>query len=65
MSGHEHQLSVAGKIKKHFNTGPRPSSTAAGVSVITVSKVGSADHSTVFHGRILISVSFLFYSSAA
>ncbi|NP_001344404.1 serine/threonine-protein kinase DCLK1 isoform 11 [Mus musculus] len=30
----EHQLSVAGKIKKHFNTGPKPSSTAAGVSVI-------------------------------
>ncbi|XP_075892608.1 serine/threonine-protein kinase DCLK1-like isoform X1 [Nelusetta ayraudi] len=35
VSGNEHQLSVAGKIKKHFNTGPRPSSTAAGVSVIT------------------------------
>lgn len=33
----EHQLSVAGKIKKHFNTGPKPSSTAAGVSVIAVS----------------------------
>uniref|UniRef100_A0A8C3SAY7 Serine/threonine-protein kinase DCLK1 n=1 Tax=Chelydra serpentina TaxID=8475 RepID=A0A8C3SAY7_CHESE len=31
----EHQLSVAGKIKKHFNTGPKPNSTAAGVSVIT------------------------------
>ncbi|EDL35298.1 double cortin and calcium/calmodulin-dependent protein kinase-like 1, isoform CRA_a [Mus musculus] len=31
---YEHQLSVAGKIKKHFNTGPKPSSTAAGVSVI-------------------------------
>ncbi|KAG8136802.1 hypothetical protein E2320_005359 [Naja naja] len=30
----EHQLSVAGKIKKHFNTGPKPNSTAAGVSVI-------------------------------
>lgn len=37
MLGNEHQLSVAGKIKKHFNTGPRPSSTTAGVSVITVS----------------------------
>lgn len=37
MSGNEPQLSVAGKIKKHFNTGPRPSSTTAGVSVITVS----------------------------
>lgn len=33
----EHQLSVAGKIKKHFNTGPKPNSTAAGVSVIAVS----------------------------
>ncbi|XP_069496865.1 serine/threonine-protein kinase DCLK1 isoform X3 [Ambystoma mexicanum] len=32
----EHQLSVAGKIKKHFNTGPKPNSTAAGVSVIVV-----------------------------
>ncbi|XP_035242369.1 serine/threonine-protein kinase DCLK1b isoform X1 [Anguilla anguilla] len=31
----EHQLSVAGKIKKHFNTGPKPNSTTAGVSVIT------------------------------
>uniref|UniRef100_A0A8C9L9M0 Serine/threonine-protein kinase DCLK1 n=1 Tax=Pavo cristatus TaxID=9049 RepID=A0A8C9L9M0_PAVCR len=30
----EHQLSVAGKIKKHFNTGPKPNSTPAGVSVI-------------------------------
>ncbi|KPP63048.1 hypothetical protein Z043_118720 [Scleropages formosus] len=37
MSENEHQLSVAGKIKKHFNTGPKPHSTAAGVSVITVS----------------------------
>ncbi|XP_006874431.1 PREDICTED: serine/threonine-protein kinase DCLK1 isoform X1 [Chrysochloris asiatica] len=30
----EHQLSVAGKIKKHFNTGPKPNSTTAGVSVL-------------------------------
>uniref|UniRef100_A0A3Q2CVE9 Doublecortin-like kinase 1b n=1 Tax=Cyprinodon variegatus TaxID=28743 RepID=A0A3Q2CVE9_CYPVA len=29
-----HQLSVAGKIKKHFNYGPKLASTAAGVSVI-------------------------------
>uniref|UniRef100_A0A8C9QWR5 Serine/threonine-protein kinase DCLK2 n=1 Tax=Scleropages formosus TaxID=113540 RepID=A0A8C9QWR5_SCLFO len=36
MSENEHQLSVAGKIKKHFNTGPKPHSTAAGVSVITL-----------------------------
>lgn len=33
----EHQLSVAGKIKKHFNTGPKVSDTTAGVSVISVS----------------------------
>ncbi|MEQ2193321.1 Serine/threonine-protein kinase dclk1 [Xenoophorus captivus] len=32
-----HQLPVAGKIKKHFNYGPKLNSTAAGVSVITVS----------------------------
>lgn len=31
----EHQLPVAGKIKKHFNTGPKPNSTTAGVSIIT------------------------------
>ncbi|XP_043929307.1 serine/threonine-protein kinase DCLK1 isoform X2 [Protopterus annectens] len=30
----EHQLSVAGKIKKHFNTGPKTNITAAGVSVL-------------------------------
>ncbi|XP_040196334.1 serine/threonine-protein kinase DCLK1 isoform X1 [Rana temporaria] len=30
----EYPLSVAGKIKKHFNTGPKPNSTTAGVSVI-------------------------------
>ncbi|XP_047247721.1 serine/threonine-protein kinase DCLK1-like isoform X2 [Girardinichthys multiradiatus] len=30
-----HQLPVAGKIKKHFNYGPKLNSTAAGVSVIT------------------------------
>ncbi|XP_075418862.1 serine/threonine-protein kinase DCLK1 isoform X2 [Tenrec ecaudatus] len=46
----EHQLSVAGKIKKHFNTGPKPDSRAAGVSVIapehgfTIKKSGSLDH---------------------
>ncbi|XP_072248238.1 serine/threonine-protein kinase DCLK1b isoform X2 [Leuresthes tenuis] len=31
----EHQLPVAGKIKKHFNTGPKLNSTTAGVSIIT------------------------------
>ncbi|XP_041732109.1 serine/threonine-protein kinase DCLK1-like isoform X1 [Coregonus clupeaformis] len=31
----DQQLSVAGKIKKHFNTGPKACSTTAGVSVIT------------------------------
>ncbi|KAK3531915.1 hypothetical protein QTP70_034422 [Hemibagrus guttatus] len=35
LSENEHQLSVAGKIKKHFNTGSRSSSTTPGVSVIT------------------------------
>uniref|UniRef100_A0A4W6DXM6 Serine/threonine-protein kinase DCLK2 n=1 Tax=Lates calcarifer TaxID=8187 RepID=A0A4W6DXM6_LATCA len=37
VSENEHQLPVAGKIKKHFNTGPKLSNTTAGVSVITVS----------------------------
>lgn len=37
VSENEHQLPVAGKIKKHFNTGPKLNSTTAGVSVITVS----------------------------
>lgn len=35
MSVNEHQLPVAGKIKKHFNTGPKLNNTTAGVSVIT------------------------------
>ncbi|XP_062241409.1 serine/threonine-protein kinase DCLK1-like [Platichthys flesus] len=34
-SENDHQLPVAGKIKKHFNTGPKLHSTTAGVSVIT------------------------------
>lgn len=33
----DHQLSVAGKIKKHFNTNPKVNDTTAGVSVISVS----------------------------
>uniref|UniRef100_A0A672GVF7 Serine/threonine-protein kinase DCLK2 n=1 Tax=Salarias fasciatus TaxID=181472 RepID=A0A672GVF7_SALFA len=37
VSENKHQLSVAGKIKKHFNTGPKLSINTAGVSVITVS----------------------------
>lgn len=37
LSENEHQLSVAGKIKKHFNTGPKPSNNTPGVSVMTVS----------------------------
>ncbi|XP_066516917.1 serine/threonine-protein kinase DCLK1-like isoform X2 [Hoplias malabaricus] len=51
MLENEHQLSVAGKIKKHFNTGPKLSSTAAGVSVITpdegfiIKRSGSLDYS--------------------
>uniref|UniRef100_A0A8C6SI07 Serine/threonine-protein kinase DCLK2 n=1 Tax=Neogobius melanostomus TaxID=47308 RepID=A0A8C6SI07_9GOBI len=32
----EQHLSVAGKIKKHFNPGPKANSSSAGVSVITV-----------------------------
>ncbi|KAM3869526.1 serine/threonine-protein kinase DCLK1a isoform 1-T1 [Diretmus argenteus] len=32
----EHQLSVAGKIKKHFNTSPKANDTTAGVSVISL-----------------------------
>ncbi|XP_054481885.1 serine/threonine-protein kinase DCLK1a isoform X2 [Anoplopoma fimbria] len=31
----DHQLSVAGKIKKHFNTNPKGNDTTAGVSVIS------------------------------
>uniref|UniRef100_A0A672GG56 Serine/threonine-protein kinase DCLK2 n=1 Tax=Salarias fasciatus TaxID=181472 RepID=A0A672GG56_SALFA len=33
----DHQLSVAGKIKKHFNTSSKANDTDAGVSVISVS----------------------------
>uniref|UniRef100_A0A8C4EE19 non-specific serine/threonine protein kinase n=1 Tax=Dicentrarchus labrax TaxID=13489 RepID=A0A8C4EE19_DICLA len=32
----DHQLSVAGKIKKHFNTNPKVNDTTAGVSVISL-----------------------------
>ncbi|KAM7399043.1 hypothetical protein PAMP_018337 [Pampus punctatissimus] len=35
VSENQHQLAVAGKIKKHFNTGPKLNITTAGVSVIT------------------------------
>ncbi|XP_039532527.1 serine/threonine-protein kinase DCLK1a isoform X5 [Pimephales promelas] len=35
LSENEHQLSVAGKIKKHFNTGPKASNNTPGVSVMT------------------------------
>uniref|UniRef100_A0A672N542 Serine/threonine-protein kinase DCLK2 n=1 Tax=Sinocyclocheilus grahami TaxID=75366 RepID=A0A672N542_SINGR len=37
LSENEHQLSVAGKIKKHFNTGLKPSNNTPGMSVMTVS----------------------------
>uniref|UniRef100_A0A671NZU8 Serine/threonine-protein kinase DCLK2 n=1 Tax=Sinocyclocheilus anshuiensis TaxID=1608454 RepID=A0A671NZU8_9TELE len=37
MCENQHQLSVAGKIKKHFNMGPKPNNTTAGVTVIAVS----------------------------
>ncbi|XP_017271823.1 serine/threonine-protein kinase DCLK1 isoform X2 [Kryptolebias marmoratus] len=49
LSEKEHQLPVAGKIKKHFNFGPKLTSTTAGVSVITldqdltIQKSGSLD----------------------
>uniref|UniRef100_A0A4W5JSX3 Protein kinase domain-containing protein n=1 Tax=Hucho hucho TaxID=62062 RepID=A0A4W5JSX3_9TELE len=36
VSENEQELSVAGKIKKHFNTGPKANDTTAGVSVITL-----------------------------
>uniref|UniRef100_A0A8C9TCW2 Serine/threonine-protein kinase DCLK2 n=1 Tax=Scleropages formosus TaxID=113540 RepID=A0A8C9TCW2_SCLFO len=45
----EHQLSVAGKIKKHFNTGSSPDGTTAGGSVteldhsLTIQRSGSLD----------------------
>uniref|UniRef100_A0A7N9AWU0 Serine/threonine-protein kinase DCLK2 n=1 Tax=Mastacembelus armatus TaxID=205130 RepID=A0A7N9AWU0_9TELE len=35
----DHQLSVAGKIKKHFNTSPKVNDTTAGVSVISLFEV--------------------------
>uniref|UniRef100_A0A8C1ZQ74 Serine/threonine-protein kinase DCLK2 n=1 Tax=Cyprinus carpio TaxID=7962 RepID=A0A8C1ZQ74_CYPCA len=39
MCENQHQLSVAGKIKKHFNMGPKPNNTTAGVTVITTLKI--------------------------
>ncbi|KAF1394285.1 hypothetical protein PFLUV_G00024940 [Perca fluviatilis] len=39
VSENEYQLPVAGKIKKHFNTGPKLNSTTAGVSVITTTSL--------------------------
>ncbi|XP_028275060.1 serine/threonine-protein kinase DCLK1b isoform X2 [Parambassis ranga] len=44
LSENMHQLTVAGKIKKNFNTGPKLNITTAGVSVITdftIQKSGS------------------------
>ncbi|KAI4890070.1 hypothetical protein NFI96_014146, partial [Prochilodus magdalenae] len=49
LSENEHQLSVAGKIKKHFNTGPKPSGTTPGVNVITVSCDPLPDHTGYKH----------------
>uniref|UniRef100_A0A8C8IHA4 Serine/threonine-protein kinase DCLK2 n=1 Tax=Oncorhynchus tshawytscha TaxID=74940 RepID=A0A8C8IHA4_ONCTS len=43
----DQQLSVAGKIKKHFNTGPKACSTTAGVSVITVGTHTPSHHTTL------------------
>lgn len=36
LSENEHQLSVAGKIKKHFNTSPKPSDNTSDMDVIMV-----------------------------
>lgn len=36
MCENQHQLSVAGKLKKHFNVCPKPNNTTAGVTVIVV-----------------------------
>ncbi|KAI5612992.1 serine/threonine-protein kinase DCLK1 isoform X2, partial [Silurus asotus] len=36
LSENEHQLSVAGKIKKHFNTSPKPSNPMSEMDVITL-----------------------------
>uniref|UniRef100_A0A3P9PBJ4 Serine/threonine-protein kinase DCLK2 n=1 Tax=Poecilia reticulata TaxID=8081 RepID=A0A3P9PBJ4_POERE len=44
-----HQLAVAGKIKKHFNYGPKLNGTAAGVSVITTTPLDKEKQ--VFRGR--------------
>ncbi|KAJ8342606.1 hypothetical protein SKAU_G00325340 [Synaphobranchus kaupii] len=50
LSENEHQLSVAGKIKKHFNTSPKRDSTTAGVSIISldndfaIQRSGSLDY---------------------
>ncbi|XP_043548006.1 serine/threonine-protein kinase DCLK1a isoform X2 [Chiloscyllium plagiosum] len=41
----EYQLSVAGKLQKHFNTGPKPSNTSAGVSVIALDQGFSINRS--------------------
>uniref|UniRef100_A0A087XL27 Serine/threonine-protein kinase DCLK2 n=1 Tax=Poecilia formosa TaxID=48698 RepID=A0A087XL27_POEFO len=44
-----HQLAVAGKIKKHFNYGPKLNGTAAGVSIITTTPLDKEKQ--VFRGR--------------
>uniref|UniRef100_A0AAX7VUZ1 Serine/threonine-protein kinase DCLK2 n=1 Tax=Astatotilapia calliptera TaxID=8154 RepID=A0AAX7VUZ1_ASTCA len=44
VSKKEHQLPVAGKIRKHFNTRVKVNSTTAGVSVITVSTALHSPH---------------------
>ncbi|XP_060752299.1 serine/threonine-protein kinase DCLK1a isoform X2 [Tachysurus vachellii] len=50
LSENEHQLSVAGKIKKHFNTSPKPSDTMSDMNVITlnhdfgIQRSGSLDY---------------------
>uniref|UniRef100_A0A1A8DA42 Serine/threonine-protein kinase DCLK2 n=1 Tax=Nothobranchius kadleci TaxID=1051664 RepID=A0A1A8DA42_NOTKA len=49
LSEREHQLPVAGKIKQHFNYGPKISNTTAGVSVITATPLDKKEQ--VFRRR--------------
>uniref|UniRef100_A0A8C7L132 Serine/threonine-protein kinase DCLK2 n=1 Tax=Oncorhynchus kisutch TaxID=8019 RepID=A0A8C7L132_ONCKI len=50
VSENEQELSVAGKLKKHFNTSPISNATTAGVSVITVCpEQTNADIQNYFH----------------
>uniref|UniRef100_A0A8D2ZNQ2 Serine/threonine-protein kinase DCLK2 n=1 Tax=Scophthalmus maximus TaxID=52904 RepID=A0A8D2ZNQ2_SCOMX len=52
----DHQLSVAGKIKKHFNTSPKVNDTTAGVSVISVTFVQYLHHCCPSFAKAMSSV---------